>query len=72
MRYFLANYEKAASLGFNPHTHKNNGNLMLLNEREVMACRGLEGTAEERATSLEATLYTTNQAKVKLSKLGML
>ena len=52
MRYAICNKQQAISAGINTDTHRCNEKMILLNEREVMVNKTLNGkTFEERITT---------------------
>lgn len=67
MKYVAANKAKALNVGFRVQGHRHNEESILLNEKEVMSNRLLPpGTLEERAASLQGTIYTIHEIQTIL------
>lgn len=60
MRYIIASKEKALAYGFAPREHRTNGNLILLNEKEVTNSHALASasTLEDKCSLILGTIYT--------------
>ncbi len=52
MRYIIADKTKAVNYGFLVETHRCNGDMMCINEKDLMNTLCLSGTIEERAYKL--------------------
>lgn len=66
MIYIITNKSKAENYGFSSDTHIVSGNLMCLNEKEVMATQTLNGTLSERVKTLGGKQYTLAEARSKM------
>ena len=60
MRYIIADKAKAVAHGFVLHGHRVNGNLILLNEKEVECSHALSSapTLEKKCELIMGTIYT--------------
>ena len=60
MRYIIADKARAVAHGFALHGHRVNGNLILLNEKEVEYSHALSSapTLEEKCAPIMGTIYT--------------
>lgn len=60
MRYIIADKAKAVAHGFALHGHRINGNLILLNEKEVEYSPALSSspTLEKKCEPIMGTIYT--------------
>lgn len=65
MRYVIVNKDK---VGADPRTHLTDGRRIILNEREVMKLRRLEGTLEERVAALGGEIYKHTDIKMLINK----
>ncbi len=70
MLYLIANKTTAAEHGFPAKNHVVNGNLVLLNEREVVFSPTLSGTLEQRAAQLSASIYTEPELQIIINEGG--
>lgn len=67
MKYIAANKTAALNVGFRLQGHRHNDDSMILNEKEVMSNRLLPaGTLEEKAASLQGTIYTIHEIQTIL------
>lgn len=60
MRYIIADKVQAVQHGFTINGHRVNGNLILLNEKEVTSCPALSSAAtlESKCQLITGTIYT--------------
>jgi len=60
MRYIIANKNQAVTYGFPIHGHRVNGNLILLNEKEVACSHALSSakTLGDKCKLIAGTIYT--------------
>lgn len=60
MRYIIADKQQAVQHGFALNGHRTNGNLILLNEKEVTSSHALSSavTLEEKCQLITGTIYT--------------
>jgi len=72
MRYVLAETEKAMWYGFKKITHRVVGDMMILNEKELMANANLDGEVEERAELVGGEVLTENELLSKLNEMDKL
>lgn len=70
MRYVIANKALAVDAGFPTVGHRVQGNLILLNEKELMCSAALTGTIDERAAAIEGTVYTHEGINYALQEGG--
>ena len=63
MKYVLANKQKALDIGINTIGHFKKGDMIILNEKEVMENHNLDGDIEERVKTIGAKLYTNSYTK---------
>ena len=67
MKYIEAKKGLALQAGFSLRGHRSNATGMILNEKEVMSNRLLPaGTLEEKAASLQGTIYTIHEIQTIL------
>ncbi len=69
MRYAITEIEKAKTYGFTTFGHKTNGDLICINENELINAPTMSGTLEERVTALEAELLSDSEAKIVMLNL---
>lgn len=71
MRYVIANKTLAGEKGFSLKTHRTHGDLMLLNEKEVVNNPALHaGSLADRASEIAGTVYTCAAVKHVLNEGG--
>lgn len=71
MRYAICNKVRAIANGYQPNVHRNKGNAMLLNEKEVMQNPRLsEGTFEERITTMAGRMLTEEEMEQTIKQGG--
>lgn len=64
MEYIIADLKKAQDWGFSKIGHITKGNLICLNEKEVMYNQALNGDLAERAEMLGSTVSSASEAKM--------
>lgn len=64
MEYIIANREKAKDWGFSEIGHTVSGNLICLNEKEVINNPSLNGSLAERAELLGGCISSITEAKM--------
>ena len=70
MRYIIADKTKASDAGINLLGHRTNGNLVILNEKEVMMSPSLNGDLEKRCVAILGTCYTRDGIEDALREGG--
>lgn len=64
MEYIIADRKKAKDWGFSEIGHSVRGNLICLNEKEVMNSQAMKGSLPERAELLGGCLSSVTEAKM--------
>lgn len=64
MRYAITEIENAKIFGFKTFGHKTNGDLICINENELLNAPTMCGTLEERVAALNAELLSDSEAKI--------
>lgn len=67
MLYVIANLKKAQAHGFMKLGHATRGEIICLNEKEVMNSEGLSGTLDERAKALGGAVATLGEAQLQMT-----
>jgi hypothetical protein len=67
MEYIIADREKARNWGFSEVGHIVRGNLICLNEKEIMNSLSLEGSLKERAEQLGGWVTSMSEAKMVMN-----
>ena len=70
MKYIIADKALSSFVGFNISTHRTNNDKIILNEKELVNNKCLEGTLEERAKAISGTVYTHTEIINKINEGG--
>lgn len=68
MRYAICDKQKAIIKGYQPDVHRQQGNTVLLNEKEVMQHPAMTGTFEERISTMNGRMLTDKEMQETIRK----
>jgi hypothetical protein len=71
MKYIIIDKAMLQRIGIRLAGHRTNGNLVLLNEKELMSVPGMDGnTVDERAKKIGGTVYSHDAIMHELKQGG--
>ncbi len=68
MKYIITTINKAIDIGINPVGHFKKGDLIILNQNEILNNPNLDGDIDARVKQLEAKIYTQQYVKRMIKK----
>ena len=68
MKYIITTINKAIAIGINPVGHFKKGDLIILNQNEILNNPNLDGDIDARVKQLEAKIYTQQYVKRMIKK----